>query len=76
MVTPQIAVMIEAKQKVAKVLDVMLKLQKKFGKSKKNIKAIKLMKKFLSCNLNCPTIQQKYNEIITLIGEQAGVITK
>lgn len=59
------------KTQVQKVYDHLVKLQKKFKKTKKSNKALKLMEKFLNCHLSCPTILQKYEDVVSLMEEYA-----
>ena len=59
------------KAQVQKVYDHLVKLQKRFKKTKKSKNALKVMEKFLNCHLSCPTILQKYEDVVSLMEEYA-----
>ena len=65
------AMIIEAKQKVQHIVNCLKELQKKKGKNKKAIKAIKVMEKFLNCHIKSGAIMKRYFEVTKLMEEYA-----
>ena len=65
------AIIIEAKHKVQHIVDCLKALQKKNGKNKKAIKAIKVMEKFLNCHIKSGAIMKRYFEVTKLMEEYA-----
>ena len=68
------ALIIEAKRKVEHIVNCLKALQKKNGKNKKAIKAIKVMEKFLNCHIKSEAIMKRYFEVTKLMEEYANAV--
>ena len=75
-VKPQVPanVIMELKAQVEQVYNYLVTMSKKVKKTKKSIKALKVMSKFLNCHLDCPTIYDKYVAVMDLMREYANEV--
>lgn len=60
---------IEAKKKVEKLRDLLLKLEGKVGKTDNSKKVIKLLNDFLKCNLKEKCIYERYEQVRRFIND-------
>lgn len=70
----QKAVILDAKKRVASVIQYIETLQKKLGKTKESKQALLVMRKFLNCHLNNDAIFKRYQEVMILMERYAHAV--
>lgn len=65
-------IIIDAKNRVAQVIELLKRLEKTQGSNKKSKQAIKTMQKFLNCYITSPAIYKRYQEVMILLEKYAN----
>lgn len=65
--------LVNAKERVSRIVSVLKTLEKQVGKTKDSKKVIKQMEDFLRCNLSSPSIVAKYMLVADSLKEYANV---
>jgi len=61
--------LVEAKNKVQNLINVLKKIEKKTKKTKQSRKFMKMLESFVACHITNPAIIDKYSEIVTVLSK-------